>query len=43
MKETKENPYRTNRGGKIDAPKTPAVKDPCATVRRGDDLRRKKG
>lgn len=36
-----ENPYATNRGGKIDAPRTPAKDDPRATVTKGDDLRRK--
>ena len=36
-----QNPYATNRGGKIDAPKSPALKDPRATVTKGDDLRRK--
>lgn len=35
------NPYATNRGGKIDAPKAPAAKDPRATVTKGDDLRKR--
>ena len=34
------NPYATNKGGKIQAPNTPAA-DPRATVTKGDDLRRK--
>lgn len=40
-KEQAYNPYATNRGGKIDAPKAPAAGDPRATVTKGDDLRRK--
>ena len=35
------NPYATNRGGKIDAPKPVTANDPRATVTKGDDLRRK--
>jgi hypothetical protein len=35
------NPYATNRGGKIDAPKTPSAGDPRATVTKGDDLRKR--
>ena len=35
------NPYATNRGGRIESPKSPAKKDPRATVTKGDDLRRK--
>lgn len=35
------NPYATNRGGKIDAPKAPASGDPRATVTKGDDLRKR--
>lgn len=35
------NPYVTNRGGKIDAPAKPAAGDPRATVTKGDDLRRR--
>lgn len=36
-----QNPYATNRGGKVNAPKNPASGDPRATVTKGDDLRRK--
>lgn len=32
------NPYATNRGGKITAPK-PVTADPASTVTKGDDLR----
>ena len=35
------NPYATNRGGRIESPKTHSGKDPRATVTKGDDLRRK--
>lgn len=35
------NPYVTNRGGKINAPTSPSVGDPRATVTKGDDLRKK--
>lgn len=42
MKNTlNQNPYATNRGGKIDAPRKPSSGDPRATVTKGDDLRRK--
>ena len=42
MKNTPHNnPYATNRGGKIDSPKNPSAGDPRATVTKGDDLRRK--
>ena len=43
MKNTKEkkNPYATNRGGKIDAPKPTTAKEPRATVTKGDDLRKR--
>ena len=34
-----KNPYATNRGGKINAPISPLVNEPKATVKRGDDLR----
>lgn len=36
---TPSNPYATNRGGRIEAPKKPSTGDPAATVKRGDDLR----
>ena len=36
-----QNPYATNKGGKIDSPRKPASGDPRATVTKGDDLRRK--
>lgn len=32
------NPYATNRGGKITAPK-PVTSDPSSTVTKGEDLR----
>ena len=35
------NPYATNRGGKIDAPKPTTAKEPRATVTKGDDLRKR--
>ena len=42
MKHTlNQNPYATNRGGKIESPKNPSSGDPRATVTKGDDLRRK--
>ena len=41
MKNTQNNPYATNRGGKIISPKNPSSGDPHATVTKGDDLRRK--
>lgn len=36
-----KNPYATNRGGKIIAPNAPSANDPKATVRRGEDLRKR--
>ena len=33
------NPYATNKGGMIKAPKTPAKDSPKATVVKGNDLR----
>ncbi len=36
-----KNPYATNRGGKINAPVSPAQNDPKSTVTRGDDLRKR--
>ncbi len=35
----KGNPYATNAGGVIKAPKKPAKNSPKATVVKGDDLR----
>lgn len=35
----KNNPYATNKGGKIEAPKKPAAGDPKATKIVGNDLR----
>jgi hypothetical protein len=34
-----QNPYATNKGGKIDSPFHPAKDDPKATRKTGDDLR----
>ena len=39
MKEFKQNPYATNKGGKIEAPNTPSHNDPSATGMKGNDLR----
>ena len=39
----KTNPYATNRGGSIKAPKTPDPNPPKATSIKGNDLRTKKG
>ena len=36
----KQNPYATNKGGKINAPFHPERDDPKATRRTGDDLRK---
>ncbi len=36
----RENPYATNKGGKIEAPFHPERDDPKATRRTGDDLRK---
>lgn len=35
-----QNPYATNKGGKIESPRHPAKDDPKATRKTGDDLRR---
>ena len=46
MKKRCPNPYATNRGGKIEAPKNPAADDPKATrieSGKNGDLRQKKG
>lgn len=40
MKSKSQNPYQTNRGGRIEAPK-PQKDEPRASVIRGDDLRTK--
>ena len=39
MKKHKGNPYATNAGGMIKAPKSPAKDSPRATVTKGTDLR----
>jgi hypothetical protein len=39
----KNNPYATNQGGYIKAPKTVSTNPPKATVVKGNDLRAKKG
>ena len=39
----KNNPYATNKGGYIKAPKTVDNTPPKATVVKGNDLRAKKG
>lgn len=39
----KNNPYATNAGGYIKAPKTVDKNSPKATVTKGNDLRVKKG
>ena len=43
MKDRKGNPYATNAGGMIKAPKTVDKNPPKATVVKGNDLRSKKG
>jgi hypothetical protein len=35
----KNNPYQTNKGGHIKAPKSQSKDSPKATVTKGDDLR----
>lgn len=39
MKKTRDNPYATNKGEFIRAPKDPAKNSPKATVVKGNDLR----
>ncbi len=39
MKHKGNNPYATNAGGVIKAPKNPAKDSPKATVTKGNDLR----
>lgn len=39
MKNKQGNPYATNKGGMIKAPKNPAKDSPKATVTKGNDLR----
>ena len=39
----KKNPYATNKGDLIKAPKSPSAGDPKATKTVGNDLRVKKG
>jgi hypothetical protein len=39
MKSKQNNPYATNKGGMIKAPKNPAKDSPKATVTKGNDLR----
>ena len=41
MKRKPHNPYQTNKGGRIEAPKPPKD-EPRASVIRADDLRQKK-
>ena len=43
MKEKNYSPYATNKGGKIAAPKGKPQGEPRATVKRGNDLRVKRG
>ncbi len=43
MKEKKYSPYATNKGGKIESPKSASKDDPRATKREGNDLRVKRG
>ena len=37
------NPYATNKGGKIEAPRKPSANDPKSTRKEGNDLRIKGG
>ena len=39
-KQTHQNPYATNKGGKIEAPHQVGRNDPKATRKTGDDLRK---
>ena len=39
MKEARYSNYATNKGGKIESPRTQKSGEPKASVRKGDDLR----